>query len=491
MAKTVVVDETGVVALSLEEQEAQQQERMRGVWGDDLTRSPQTPPNQIAGIQALGLTETGEAIVQDGQANSVDHANGTQLAVLGSNLDVERLEATRSRVTATVTGVAGTGVAAGSRAQTTAGAAFETLDAAVLSPSGVDVDLQAVEEGPVEAAAGTLTEIVTVINGWETITNASAAVVGRARQKDVDYRETYEVRTAHSSIGPMPALDGALTEALAGKLKVVENNTDTADVVQEFSIHGHSVLAIVASGSDGDVQRAVENHRGMGVGTVTALRGGTPDNGALDSVSNGSIIVDGTQYDALNLGPANTGAAKASALSTLIAASGVVVRYVREQYLAFYQWRPTYTAPVFDDVASSSVAEDFGLLPADVTAPAGPFMRTTEQDLTVTAAVTRRGAFPGDGLDQMRAALRLRVGGYSTLTDEEKRLVGERQAAERGYEIGDQVWLNDLLCMIEAVPGTRVTAFTVQHDSTDVSGVDQPLDALWTLATGAITITIT
>ena len=295
MAKTVVVDETGVVALSLEEQEAQQQERMRGVWGDDLTRSPQTPPNQIAGIQALGLTETGEAVVQDGNANSVDHANGTQLAVLGSNLDVERLEATRSRVTATVTGVAGTGVAAGSRAQTTAGAAFETLDAAVLSPSGVDVDLQAVEEGPVEAAAGTLTEIQTVINGWETITNASAAVVGRARQTDVDYRETYEVRTAHSSIGPMPALEAALTEALSGKLTVVENNTAAAITTQEFNVHAHSVLAIVESGSDGDVQRAVENHRGMGVGTtVTALRGGTPDNGgSRQRERTAAIIVDG------------------------------------------------------------------------------------------------------------------------------------------------------------------------------------------------------
>ena len=101
------------------------------------------------------------------------------------------------------------------------------------------------------------------------------------------------------------------------------------------------MLAIVASGSDGDVQRAVENHRGMGVGTVVALRGGTPDNGALDSVSNGSIVVDGTQYDALNLGPANTGTAKATALSLLIADSGVVVRWVREQYLAFYQWRPS------------------------------------------------------------------------------------------------------------------------------------------------------
>ena len=168
------------------------------------------------------------------------------------------------------------------------------------------------------------------------------------------------------------------------------------------------------------------------------------------------------------------------------------MRYVREQYLAFYQWRPTYTAPVFDDVASSSVAEDFGLLPADVTAPAGAVHADDRAGPDDHGRGDAARAFPGDGLDQMRAALRLRVGGYSTLTDEEKRLVGERQAAERGYEIGDQVWLNDLLCMIEAVhrhAGDEPSA--VQHDSTDVSGVAQPLDALWTLATGDITITIT
>ena len=65
------------------------------------------------------------------------------------------------------------------------------------------------------------------------------------------------------------------------------------------------------------------------------------------------------------------------------------------------------TAPVFGDVAGGSVADSFGLLPAASTTTAGPFLRTTEQDLTITAAVTRRGAFPGDGLDQMRAALQV------------------------------------------------------------------------------------
>ena len=491
MAKAVVVDGTGVVALSLEEQEAAQREQMRGVWGEDLTASPQTPPNQIAGIQALGLSEVSEAIVEDGNANSVDHSEGTQLEVLGSNLDVKRRDATRSLVTATLTGVAGTGVPAGSRAQTMAGAVFVTIDAVVLSPSGVDVDMQAVEEGPVEAAVGTLTQIVTVINGWETVTNASAAVIGRDRQTDDEYRGEYLTRTAHSSVGPLPALDAALVEALAGKRKVVENTTAAEIVTQEFSVGAHAILVITETGSDGDVQRAVENHRGMGVGTITALRGGAEDNSTLMTVTDGDIVVDGTTYDTIDLSAATDGAELAAALTTAIDGSGVVVRYIRTQYVAFYRWRPDYESPVIEDGTAGTLATDFALREADVTEPPGPFLRPVEQDLTITAAVTRRGAFPGDGLARMRAALRLRVGGYATLTDAEKLLVGIEAAQESGYQIGEQIWSNDLLCEIEAVRGTRVTSFTVQHDSTDVSGVDQPLDTLWTLATGDITITIT
>ena len=287
MAKTVVVDETGVVALSLEEQEAQQQERMRGVWGDDLTRSPQTPPNQIAGIQALGLTETGEAVVQDGNANSVDHANGTQLAVLGSNLDVERLEATRSRVTATLTGVAGTGVPAGSRAQTTAGGVRDAGRRGAVAVWAWTWTCRRSRKGRSRLPqARSRRSRRSSTDGRRSPTQARPWWGVRGRRTWTTGRPTRCGRPT-ASIGPMPALEAALTEALSGKLTVVENNTAAAITTQEFNVHAHSVLAIVESGSDGDVQRAVENHRGMGVGTVTALRGGTPDNGALDSVSNG------------------------------------------------------------------------------------------------------------------------------------------------------------------------------------------------------------
>ena len=286
------VDGEGVHVPSLETALINVRQQFADIFGEDLANADQTPQGQLAGIIAVLQARIGEALVALSNATSVDDAVGTQLDTLGSLLDVLRDTASRSRVTATLTGVSGTGVTAGSRAKTTAGAEFRTLAAVVLAPSpGVTVDMEAVETGAIEAAAGTLTEIVTVVSGWETITNASAAVVGNTRQADPAYRTSYRARTARRSIGAMDSLRGALDEALAGKYEAFENRTASANVIQEWHFDPHAILAIAQSGSDGDIRRAVENYRGMGAPTMTGIIGGTPDNTALDSVSNGTVAM--------------------------------------------------------------------------------------------------------------------------------------------------------------------------------------------------------
>ena len=85
---TLRVDPEGVFNSSLAEWEVEQQERLREAFGSDLSPSPQTPQSQIAGIQAFGLEETGEAAVNLQQAFSVDHADEVQLDALGSLLDI-------------------------------------------------------------------------------------------------------------------------------------------------------------------------------------------------------------------------------------------------------------------------------------------------------------------------------------------------------------------------------------------------------------------
>ena len=469
MAKVLEIDATGARAASLAENREMLDRRQREEFGEDLSNSQQTPQSQWSGINAQALTEVGEEGVRAAQyGSSVDHSKGVHLDAHGSLLDIRRRVATHSRVTALLTGVAGTGVPAGARARTDPGRAeFRTVEDVVLSPSGVAVEMEAIEEGRVEAPAGTLTSIVTVIAGWESITNPAAAAVGIDRQTDEDYKSSYFVRTAHSSIGPCDALEAALEEAMTARRKVVENNRDTDRIIQEWTVGSHSTLAMVESGSDGDLRRAIENHRGMGSGTMSAIRAGDHNDTDLAAITDGTIYWNGTEYTGLDLSGLTTGAERAAALTTLLAADDVppTITYIAGQYVAIFRWEPD-TTPNFGE---NDDEDAFGFDPDSSEYPAGPFVRVREVELTIEFTVTRQAGFPADGLNQLREAVSRRVS---------------------EYDIGEQLWLNDILCAAEAIAGTRISALSVQANSADVSGVAVPLDQVWTLPAANLTITI-
>ena len=462
------VNDTGVHAPSLEAAQADTRQQLADIFGDDIANADQTPQGQLAGLIAVLEVVIGEALVRLGNATSVNDAVGTQLDTLGELLDILRQRPTRSRVTATVTGVAGTNLPAASRARTVDGDVFRTVADVVLAPSpGVSVEMEAVEEGSVMAAAGALTQIVTVVAGWETITNAAAAVIGIPRQGDPEYRTSYRRRTAHRAIGSIAAIKSAIDEALGGKQEVKDNDTKSDIVEQEFTIYPNSILAVVQSGTDATIQRAIETARGMGVGTMTAIVGGPPNNNALDAVNNGTINWNGTDYTGLDLTGSGTDALKAAALTALLAGDTVppVVAAIDGVYIAQYAWSPN-TTPAF---GTGTVATDYGF-GADAVVSPGPFIRTRTRALTVTLAVTRQPGFPGDGLDRIRSAA---------------------TAVATGYGVGQQVWANDFLQAVESIGGTRVTAITVQYNGADVSGLAVPLDVLWVLPFANLTVVIT
>ena len=470
--KVLEITPEGARAASLEENRNTLNERQRVAFGEDLAMSPQTPQAQWSGIEAVALAEVGEEGARAALfGSSVDHAKGTFLDSHGSLLDIRRPVATRSRVTATLTGVAGAGVPEGSRAKADPGGGeFRTLADVVLSPGGVTVEMEASATGPVAAPAGTLTYIVTVIAGWETITNGADAALGIAREGDEPYRVGLFDRTAHSSIGPLSALKSALVEALTTKREVVDNRGSTPLVIQEWTLAPHSILALAISGSDGDVLRSVENHRGMGVDTMTSIRGGPPVATALAAISAGTVTWNGIAYTPLDISSLSTGAARAAALTTLlnptVSPSGVTVSFIAGRYVAIYGWHPV-SKPKF---AQATDEEAFGLDPTAGTYPVGPFVRPREVALAIEFTLDRRVGFPSDGLDQVRNAVLARV---------------------EDYAIGMEVWANDLLCEAERVAGTRVTGLTVKAGGADVSGVAVPLDQYWSLSLGDLVITVT
>ena len=464
-----LVTPQGVTGRSLVEYVTILGERFQASFGDDLDLSPETPQGQLIGILALALAEQDESIVQLGNAMSLDHASGNQLDDLGSLLDVNRVAASRSRVTATLTGTTGTGIPAGTLAATTGGDQFETLTAVVLADDPITVEMQATKDGPVQAKAGTLVTRVTLISGWATVTNAADAVLGVDKETDAVYRARFTARTANSAMGPVAALSAAIAEAQASKWLVEENNTAETVTKQNFRIYSHSSTIIAQGGTDESLSLAIELHRGLGSGIVNVIHGGAPTNTDIVAINNGSFTWDGTEYSGVDFSGASTGAAQATVLQNAINDDTVVVTFWGGAFHVFYPWEPNTSLPQFG-TGSTEVA--LGLTPAAAAYPQGPFSRPVIADLTVTAdvAISRVNGFPADGLNRMRQAA------INTV---------------EAYRIGQSAWANDILCALETVPGTQVTNLTVQDaGGNNISGSLPNLHNLWRLPSANLTLTL-
>ena len=94
--------------------------------GSDLSLATETPQGQIIDGLAIVFAELDEAVVAVGNGYSLDRAAGVAQDDQADLLNVERRRATRSVVTATMGGVAGTNIPMNSRVATAANEVFAT-----------------------------------------------------------------------------------------------------------------------------------------------------------------------------------------------------------------------------------------------------------------------------------------------------------------------------------------------------------------------------
>jgi uncharacterized phage protein gp47/JayE len=141
-----------------------------------------------------------------------------------------------------------------------------TLDAEVTITGGsTDGNFTAVEDGPNAAAPGSTWNIITPVSGWNTNTNAAAAVAGQNEETDAEYRVRAKQIVKKGGIAAaVLKVDGVLS------VHVVENDTDftTSDGVPP-----HSVEVIVDGGADTDVAQAIYDNKCDGIrafGTTSA-----------------------------------------------------------------------------------------------------------------------------------------------------------------------------------------------------------------------------
>ena len=266
------VDRTGISSLDLAGYRTYFEEQFRSEFGQDLSLAPETPQGQLIGIMAQSITEESEALIAESNGTSWDHATGRQQDDLGTLTNTSRTGATRSTVTATLTGTVGTVIPRLSRAETLNGDAFLTDATATIGALGtIDVAMTAEDAGPILAAVGALSRIVTLISGWDSITNSAAAVLGATAEGDQAYRDRYYTRVAAWELNSMGAMRTAILTAGATSVEIEENDTTAQVTRQGLNIAANSYMAIVQGGVTLTVAEAIAATKPPGIGTSGAV----------------------------------------------------------------------------------------------------------------------------------------------------------------------------------------------------------------------------
>jgi len=142
-----------------------------------------------------------------------------------------------------------------------------------------------------------LNQVRSLVDGWETVTNAAAAVVGKPLESDYDLRRRYIAQTAVNARANNDALIAALAGLGIEKFRIEENYTSAAVTRQGVNIPSHSIAVIVHGGFiAADLAAAILEYKGMGVG----MSGTTTTAGASYTVADAvgiKIDITTTTYD--------------------------------------------------------------------------------------------------------------------------------------------------------------------------------------------------
>lgn len=268
MADYQYVDNTGVIIPDTGDLLTNVQDEYKQAFGEDLPLESSTPQGVLITAETLAR----DAVVRNNAAvaNQINPnvAGGVFLDAIWALTGGQRVAAVRSTVTATLTGVAGTTVPQGSIAATGAGDQFQTTSTVVIGGGGtVSAIFESVVAGAIPCGAGELTNIVSQVLGWETVTNAAAATVGSGTESDEKSRSRR--RNTLGLLGrslSVSILSAVYAVADVRSAVYRENFSTSADTIDGILIDANSIYVCVDGGLASDIGQALIKSKSGGCG---------------------------------------------------------------------------------------------------------------------------------------------------------------------------------------------------------------------------------
>lgn len=238
--------------------------------GAVLNTGPETPAGQlIDSITAMIADKNAELLYLMNQFNP-RVASGIWQAAIGQIYFMSPTTATNAVAECTCTGLTGTTIPAGAIIQSEAdNTQWVCLSSVTIPSSGsIDTQFQCLTAGEIIAAANTLTMIVTVTPGWDSVTNAAASTRGTLAESRQSFEQRRFNSVAINARGSLNALYGALAD-IDGVVDsvVLENDTASSLVKLGVTIPAHSIYIGIVGGNNSDIARAIYQNKDAGCGT--------------------------------------------------------------------------------------------------------------------------------------------------------------------------------------------------------------------------------
>lgn len=236
----------GFEAKTLEDVTSELDAELRSALGESIRLDGRSVLGQIRGALAIQIAAIWTALAETSEAFDPDSAVGAMLdQIVAFSGVTPREDASPSTGTVTLTGTPTSIIPEGARVRdASTGVTVETL-ATVEIPGGgsIDVSVQTVETGPLEAAAGSLTEIVTPYAGWSSVTNAAALTPGRNVETDLELRARREQSLQATGKGTDGGILAALLALGEVQQAIVKSNRSTTTAAD--GTPPHAVRSII------------------------------------------------------------------------------------------------------------------------------------------------------------------------------------------------------------------------------------------------------
>lgn len=259
----LIADDTDAIRVTV-------QTDWKNALGENLNVEGSTPAGQLIDSETAFIAQKdSEVLYLANQFNPLT-AEGVWQDALGSIYFIQRKQGEPSIVDCVCTGLAGTVIPKGSIVKSSDNVTLIATNGGTIGGSGsVSLTFSAQTPGPIPIGANTVTTIVTVIAGWDTVNNPAAGIPGRDEESRLEFEFRRALSVAKNAHGTVESLLSEIAN-IQGVLDVIilENTTSTPRVEGGVEIPGHSVFISVSGGDDTEIAKAIYMKKDAGCGTA-------------------------------------------------------------------------------------------------------------------------------------------------------------------------------------------------------------------------------